>query len=67
MNPESIRILNVVFQTKGKLISTRKREIFAKQGMGLQSVGLVSTGSFKLVYKRDKKEWIKSFVFAGVY
>jgi len=67
MKPETKQILLKIFKTKGMSVSFRKREIFAKQGMGLQSVGLVSTGSFKLVYKRDKKEWIKSFVFAGVY
>lgn len=65
VKPETIEILSEIFQSNGRSVNLRKREIFAKQGMPLQSVGLVSRGSFKLVYKRDKKEWIKSFVFAG--
>ncbi|MBM9546179.1 Crp/Fnr family transcriptional regulator [Leptospira sp. 201903074] len=54
-----------LFIKHGKKIKLRKKEIFAKQGIPLFSVGLVEFGGFKLVYKQGKKEWIKSFIFEG--
>ncbi|TGL39225.1 Crp/Fnr family transcriptional regulator [Leptospira perdikensis] len=62
LDPNGIRQL---FLTHGKKIKLKKKEIFAKQGLPLFSVGLVGTGGFKLVYKQGKKEWIKSFIFEG--
>lgn len=61
----SKQILFHLFQSKGKAITLRKKEFFAKQGLPLHSVGYVLKGSFKLAYKRGSKEWIKSFVFGG--
>lgn len=57
--------IRYLFMTQGKKIKLGKKEIFAKQGIPLFSVGLVETGGFKLVYKLGKKEWIKSFIFEG--
>lgn len=62
LDPQGIRQL---FQTHGKKLKLKKKEIFAKQGHPLFSVGLVGSGGFKLVYKQGKKEWIKSFIFEG--
>ncbi|XDD53955.1 Crp/Fnr family transcriptional regulator [Leptospira sp. WS4.C2] len=62
LDPQGIRQL---FLNHGKKIKLGKKEIFAKQGIHLFSVGLVESGGFKLVYKQGKKEWIKSFIFEG--
>ncbi|GBF51615.1 cyclic nucleotide-binding domain protein [Leptospira ryugenii] len=65
MLPKSQEALLSLFHSKGRLISLRKKELFAKQGLALDSIGYIVSGCFKLVYKRGKKEWIKSFVFPG--
>ncbi|GBF43716.1 cAMP-binding protein [Leptospira ellinghausenii] len=53
------------FEASGKRISVRKKEIFIKQNQTSDTIGYVKEGAFKLVYKNDKKEWIKSFLFEG--
>ncbi|WP_233440841.1 Crp/Fnr family transcriptional regulator [Leptospira biflexa] len=55
------------FNEIGKLVTLRKKEIFAKQGLSMDHIGYVKKGAFKLVYHHQKKEWIKSFLFEGSF
>ena len=61
---EISKFLSSIFNDTGKLVSYNKRELFARQGIPLPSIGIVISGGFKLIYKNGKKEWIKSFVFS---
>lgn len=63
MDKKSETILSELFRTLGQTVQLRKSEMFPKQGQNLQTAGMVLSGGFKLIYRQNKKVWIKSFVF----